>query len=208
MSVLSTRRLGRRTSIAVSLCLLAVMAVAPRLSGDTAFQRELAQSIEAMLQAQETRRPLPTIHEWVVPVAGVDRNDLVDSFGDWRSGGRRHEGIDIHAPRGTPVVAAAAGVIVRIGETRRGGRCVWIRVSEERELYYGHLDGWRAGMYEGMSVKAGEVLGYVGNSGNAAGGRCHLHFEIRERDIPVNPYRVLRAGTQSQPPTVLSAGGR
>ncbi|HVS31352.1 MAG TPA: M23 family metallopeptidase, partial [Thermoanaerobaculia bacterium] len=102
------------------------------------------------------------------------------------------EGIDIFAPLGTSVVAATSGQITRIGNTVRGGRCVWIQSDAGPLLYYAHLDRWQPGLAAGDRVSAADVIGYVGNTGNAANGRPHLHFEIREGDTPVNPYAVLQ----------------
>jgi murein DD-endopeptidase MepM/ murein hydrolase activator NlpD len=171
-----------RTAAAVSLSLLLSVSARAR---ESEFQKELSTAIEQMLQ----NRPSSS---FVIPVRGVGHRDLVDSFGDSRGGGARtHEGIDIFAPRGTPVVAATSGTIARISTTERGGLCLWIYSDSGYDFYYAHLDRWRPGLAAGDRVKAGEVVGYVGNSGNAANGRCHLHFEIRDGDSPLNPYSVL-----------------
>jgi murein DD-endopeptidase MepM/ murein hydrolase activator NlpD len=151
------------------------------------FIGSVASSVEAFEPVLKTlSQP-----SWQMPVRGHSRHDLIDSFGDARGGGRSHEGIDIFAPRGTAVVAATGGQIARIGTTERGGRCLWISSDAGYDLYYAHLDRWQPGLAAGDRVSAGDVLGYVGNTGNAANGRTHLHFEVREGDSPVNPYSIL-----------------
>lgn len=135
-----------------------------------------------------------------VPVRGVSPDELVDTWGAPRSGDRGHEGLDIMAPRGTPVLAAANGRILRRYRSSSGGRTIY-QIGERGRLvfYYAHLDRWAGDLEEGDTVRAGDVIGYVGDSGNAAAGVTHLHFEIiitpdPERwwgGVSVNPYRVL-----------------
>lgn len=116
--------------------------------------------------------------EMVVPVSGVAPKSLSSSWGDPRSGHRRHQGIDIFARRGTPVVAATAGQVVRIGEDRLGGRVVWVAGAGARLYYYAHLDRFRDGLAVGERVLAGGTLGYVGTTGNARTTPPHLHFGV------------------------------
>ena len=127
----------------------------------------------------------------VMPVAGVAWGDLQDSFGDPRSGGRRHRGIDIFAPRWTEVVAATSGTLSSIGEGGLAGRSLWLVGGDGRSYFYGHLEAWVRGIHEGMEVDPGQVVGYVGNSGNAARTPTHLHFEVHEDGRALNPHRVL-----------------
>lgn len=107
----------------------------------------------------------------------TDRENAVQSlFGVGRDGGtRRHEGLDIFAPRGTPVVAAETGQVTRVGDTPRGGKNVWVR-GDQRSFYYAHLDS--IAVSPGDRVVRGEVLGTVGNTGNAVTTNPHLHFGI------------------------------
>jgi murein DD-endopeptidase MepM/ murein hydrolase activator NlpD len=116
--------------------------------------------------------------ELLVPVAGVAPRALHSSWGEPRSGGRRHEGIDIFAPRDTPVVAAAAGEVVRVGQDRLGGNVVWVAGEGMRLYYYAHLSRFRGGLGAGEIVAAGDPLGFVGTTGNAVGTPPHLHFGV------------------------------
>lgn len=110
------------------------------------------------------------------PVDTERENAVQSLFGvDRDSGARRHEGIDIFAPRGTPVMAAEAGQVTRVGDTPRGGKNVWIR-GDQRSFYYAHLDS--IAVSPGNRVMRGEVLGTVGNTGNAVTTSPHLHFGI------------------------------
>ncbi len=126
---------------------------------------------------------------FVFPVAGP--HSYVDSWGAARSGGRTHKGTDIMSPRNTPVVACVSGNI-RVSNTATGGLAEYV-TSGGYQFYYAHLDHLAAGMYTGVWVNAGTVIGYVGNSGNASGGPTHLHFGIAVNGTNVNPYPTLRA---------------
>jgi LysM repeat protein len=122
---------------------------------------------------------------WVCPVAAPTR--FIDDFGAPRSGGRRHEGIDLLAPRGTPVVASVSGVMVRHDQPR-GGRAFYLRGDDGLTYYGAHLASFVHG--DGR-VRIGEIIGTVGDSGNAAGGPTHLHFEIINHAGAKNPYTKL-----------------
>jgi murein DD-endopeptidase MepM/ murein hydrolase activator NlpD len=149
------------------------------------------------------RRPLLALcryaaapQELVVPVAGVERARLHSSWGEPRSGHRQHHGIDIFARRGTPVLAAARGEIVRIGHDRLGGNVVWIAGAGARLYYYAHLDDYRPGLAVGEEVEAGRWIGRVGTTGNAQGTPPHLHFGVypaARAFRPVDPMPLLRA---------------
>jgi murein DD-endopeptidase MepM/ murein hydrolase activator NlpD len=127
------------------------------------------------------------------PVRGT--YTYADDFGAPRHQGR-HEGIDVIAPRATPVVAAASGEIERLSrkETGLGGIWIWLRDAEGNTHYYAHLESIAAGLKAGTAVKAGQVIGGIGNTGDARSTLPHLHFELHPNDgAATNPYRELRA---------------
>ncbi len=136
----------------------------------------------------------------VIPVVGVQPNQLLDTFADARSEGRVHDAIDIPAPAGTPVIAVADGEIVKLFQSDRGGTTIY-QHSADRKLvfYYAHLQRYADGLVVGKQVKQGEVIGYVGDTGNAGAGNFHLHFSIALVADPkrywegtnINPYPLL-----------------
>jgi murein DD-endopeptidase MepM/ murein hydrolase activator NlpD len=118
----------------------------------------------------------PNPGQLTIPVQGVAPQQLTGTFGAPRSEHRLHKGIDIFARRGTPVVAAADGKVFRVGQNRLGGNVVWVAGGGARLYYYAHLQ--RASVRSGDTVRAGDELGRVGNTGNARTTPPHLHFEI------------------------------
>lgn len=141
----------------------------------------------------------------VLPVRGVRWEDIRSTWGEPREGGERaHSGTDIMAPGGTPVVAAADGVVEKLFFSDGGGGITAYIRSPNRRLsyYYAHLQGYAANLREGARVRAGDAIGYVGDTGNAGAGNTHLHFGI-ERIAPdtpwyrgqaVDPYPLLARG--------------
>jgi len=125
------------------------------------------------------------------PVKGRTDQAIGSFWGNARDGGaRRHEGVDIFAPRGTPAVAATDGYITRTGETKLGGRVVWLADAQGQHLYYAHLD--KQLVQPGQRVRAGDTLGLVGNTGNARTTAPHLHFGIyRAGRGAVDPWPFL-----------------
>ncbi len=131
--------------------------------------------------------PDPSPGGMTCPVNGAVT--FTDTWGAPRSGGRRHEGVDMIAVRGTPAVAVEAGTVKRMGNGGLGGITVWLRGDSGDEYYYAHLDGWAGGLSVGQHLAVGELLGYVGNTGNAAYTVTHLHFEFHPGGgSAVNPY--------------------
>ncbi|MEO5819210.1 MAG: M23 family metallopeptidase [Vicinamibacteraceae bacterium] len=133
-----------------------------------------------------------------VPVDGIDRKTLRDTFTEGRTG-HVHEAIDILAPRGTPVVAVEEGRIEKLFTSKQGGLTVYqFDPSRRYCYYYAHLDRYAAGLAEGQVVKRGQVIGYVGISGNAPPETPHLHFTIFKlaedkrwwQGVPLNPFPV------------------
>ncbi|RMH19853.1 MAG: peptidase M23, partial [Gemmatimonadetes bacterium] len=126
------------------------------------------------------------------PVEGRSTRSIQSVFGDPREGGRRsHHGVDIFAPRWTPVLSASDGVVARVRETPIGGRVVWVRDADApQSLYYAHLQ--QQTVREGQRVRRGDTLGFVGNTGNARTTPPHLHFGVYVRGRgPVDPWYYL-----------------
>lgn len=115
---------------------------------------------------------------------------LTDTWGGARSEGRTHEGIDIFAPRGTPIQATTAGVIYRIGDDRLGGKVVFIMGPGGAGHYYAHMEDY-ADISINTWVNSGDIIGYVGDSGNAKGTPPHVHYGIYIQGRAVNPYPLL-----------------
>jgi peptidoglycan LD-endopeptidase LytH len=131
-------------------------------------------------------------HGLIIPVAGVRSSQLRDTYGAARSGGRTHEGIDIFAQEGTPVLAAASGVIVARDSSTLGGISLYQRDLDGRTIYfYGHLQRYRTGLKEGDLVHQGEVVAYVGQTGNVPPGSPHLHFSVYTVTDPNRWWRGL-----------------
>jgi murein DD-endopeptidase MepM/ murein hydrolase activator NlpD len=116
----------------------------------------------------------------LIPVSGVASSSLTDTYKDARSeGARAHEAIDIVAPRGTAVIAAAPGTIERLFQSNDGGNTIYVRSDDRRTVYYyAHLDSYAAGLAEGDRVARGRTLGTVGSTGNASEFAPHLHFAV------------------------------
>lgn len=122
-----------------------------------------------------------------------DPHNFIDSFLAPRSGGRQHQGADIFAAAGTNLHATERGVITNVGNNSLGGIKLWLYGESGTTYYYAHLLRYAPGIHEGMVVEAGDVVGYVGNTGNAATTPSHLHFEIHPNNGPaVNPTPLLR----------------
>lgn len=137
-----------------------------------------------------------------IPVLNVRAADLSDTFLDERAGGNRlHEALDIMAPVGTSIVAAAPGTIERLFFSEAGGNTIYVRSTDRKTIhYYAHLDEYAEGLKEGQRIRRGQRLGTVGHSGNAEKDAPHLHFAILrttadaewwEPANAVNPYPLL-----------------
>ncbi len=136
-----------------------------------------------------------------IPVEGITTRSLVDTFRASRGGGRRvHNAIDIMAPRGTPILAAAAGTVERLHRSRLGGITIYIRTEDNDWVhYYAHLDAYAPGLAVGQRIERGQNIGTVGFTGNASPAGPHLHFAVYRmatgqrwhQGTPVNPYPLL-----------------
>jgi murein DD-endopeptidase MepM/ murein hydrolase activator NlpD len=139
------------------------------------------------------------IHGFVFPVG--DPHAFGDSFGAPRMIGttyeHAHQGTDIMAAKGTPLLACERGIITKMGSDVLGGTKIWVKGESGTYYYYAHLSGYAPDMSDGVVVDAGTVIGFVGDTGNARGGAPHLHFEIHPDGGPaVNPYPLLKVVDQ------------
>ncbi len=153
------------------------------------------------LQAPPESSPGNPLANLVIPVAGVQPRQLRDNF-DERRGNERHEALDIMAPRGTPVVAVEDGRIAKLFTSKPGGITLYqFDPTEKYAYYYAHLDRYAQGIVEGKIVRKGEIIGYVGSTGNASPDAPHLHFTIYQlgpdkrwwKGTSINPYPYLAA---------------
>ena len=197
-------RLGRAILIIIVMAVAAFFAMV-RLGGGNAPKGEA--SPPPVAPAPPTPPPAASGNVLIVPsglampVAGVLPTQLYDSFGDPRGGGQRgHGALDIMAPVGTPVLAAAPGTVEKIFESELGGHTVYVRSPDRRFVYYyAHLDGYAPGVAEGLYLERGRQVGTVGATGDANVAAPHLHFQIK-RMAPgqswhegeaINPYPLL-----------------
>lgn len=162
--------------------------------------RQLSE-VDTSVSARPTASDLEIVRaELIVPVAGVTVAGLRDSYDELRGGTRQHEALDILAPRGTAVLSATRGRVLKLFNSKAGGLMVYAADSAERFiLMYGHLDSYAPGLAEGSVLTRGQVIGTVGTTGNAPAGTPHLHFAVARttnvkewyRGVPVNPYPLL-----------------
>ncbi|NNG23462.1 M23 family metallopeptidase [Telluria aromaticivorans] len=136
----------------------------------------------------------------LVPVQGIKAPTLTDTFDQPRGNQRHHEALDIIAPKGTPVLAAADGKVEKLFQSKPGGTTLYqFDPSGKYAYYYAHLDRYADGIKEGMELKRGDVLGYVGVTGNSDPNAPHLHFSVVEltpekqwwKGTPLNPYPLM-----------------
>jgi len=160
-------------------------------------------------QAAPVRPGRSEVNQLVVPVLGISADQLTDTFVDGRDEGERlHEAIDIMAPAGTTVQAAAPGTVERLFTSNAGGKTIYVRSNDRQTIhYYAHLQDYAPGLKEGQVVRRGQRLGTVGATGNADPEAPHLHFAILrttpnaewwEPATALNPYRLL--GGRTDPP--------
>ena len=151
-------------------------------------------------EAPAASAPANTSGKLLVPVEGVKASQLSDTFDQPRGKERHHEALDIMAPKGTKVVAVADGKVAKLFNSKPGGLTVYqFDPSETYAYYYAHLDRYADGIKEGSMIKRGELIGYVGSTGNANPDAPHLHFAVVEltpqkqwwKGTPVNPYPLL-----------------
>ena len=166
-------------------------------TGDLQSQLDRLKATEQRIRSRKDRQRL--VHRG--PQDGiyscvVDPNvtHFVDSWGYHRPGGRRHKGVDVMAPYGTPVYAFTTGRIERIHTNSLGGTVLYVYGDDGNEYYYAHLSAYADGIYDGMPVEAGQLVAYNGNSGDARGGPSHVHFEVHPGGgKAVDPYPWMAA---------------
>lgn len=155
--------------------------------------------------AAETAKDARRLPRLTIPVAGLAARDIGNNWHDSRGGGTRvHEGIDMTAPGGTPVLAAHDGRVEKLFESRLGGTTLYLRSNDGRWVsYYAHLAGYAPGLAEGQRVAAGQRIAFVGDTGDAGPGNTHLHFALHRmaagerwhQGRPVNPYPALASAS-------------
>lgn len=168
----------RRRLIALCILIVAVIALGPILRPAI---RRVVFAYHLAFDAPPAHLPSPL---------DLSSIRLVDTWGGARSGGRQHEGIDIFAPQGTPILSTTRGIVTRVGTSTLGGQVVWVLGPGLESHYYAHLDRF-ADVHPGDIVDAGHVLGFVGRTGNARGTPFHLHYGIYRHGKAVNPYPRL-----------------
>ena len=168
--------------IMILACLLAVyLFIMPVLHKSPSIVVATWQKIKLLQEALPTENSLPS---------PLPNRHLTDTWGGARSEGRSHEGIDIFAPRGTPIQATTKGVVNKVGDDRLGGRVIFIIGAGGAAHYYAHLDSY-ADIRPNDWVDAGDIIGYVGDSGNAKGTPPHVHYGVYINGSAVNPYPLL-----------------
>ena len=185
----------RKPSPLVSLARWAAALLVLALAAHWAWRQPWAQaSVEAW---RLSRMPSPTALP--VPVEGIRASRIADTWGGARSGGRKHQGVDIFAKRGTPVLSATRGVVSSVNDYGIGGKHVWVIGPGGERHYYAHLDGFAPGIARFDLVEVGGLLGFVGDTGNARGTPPHLHYGIYAMSGAYNPWPLLQAGAKQAP---------
>jgi murein DD-endopeptidase MepM/ murein hydrolase activator NlpD len=151
--------------------------------------------LEAKLRGSRSAAKVSRVRRFdsfTLPIGGAQA--FANTWGARRSGGRRHKGTDVMARCGAPVVAVTDGVISNLHSGGNGGIMAYLRASNGDVFFYAHLRGYAPGIRSGSRVSVGQKIALNGNSGNARGGPCHVHFEWhRGGGGPVNPYPLLAA---------------
>ena len=143
------------------------------------------------LESTTTTTTIPSSTGLACPINGFTA--FTDTWGAPRSGGRTHQGVDMLAARGTPTVAIESGTVRRLGSGGLGGITIWLTGQSGDEYYYAHLDDWAPGLSVGQAVGVGELIGFVGSTGNASYSVPHLHFELHPGGgSAVNPYPLVK----------------
>lgn len=174
------RWLWRLTKLSLILLVMLLILVATGITDKLVFYARVA---KLYTQSPDSRIAMP--------LEDVSRREVTDTWQAARGVGRRHEGQDIFAAKGTPILSATNGYIYKIGENNLGGQTVSVISSGGRIYYYAHLDSYARGIEVGDRVTTRTVLGYVGTTGNAQGTPPHLHFGIYTLTGAINPLPLL-----------------
>ena len=168
-----------RTGLQVLLaCTVALLLQASSGVRPPAVEVAVAPPASAATPRPQVVDPL-SAHRLVVPVQGIRRSQLRDNFSDDRGRGRKHKALDIMAPRGTPVLAADDGTVAKISSNKAGGLSVYqVDATGRIVYYYAHLDRYADKLRDGQPLRRGDVIGYVGTTGNAPESAPHLHFAV------------------------------
>lgn len=185
------RWLWRLTKVSLVLLVMLLILVATGITDKFVFYARVA---KLYTQSPDSRIAMP--------LEDVPRREVADTWQAPRGVGRRHEGQDIFAPKGTPILSATNGYIYKIGENNLGGQTVSVISSGGRVYYYAHLDSYARGIEVGDRVTTRTVLGYVGTTGNAQGTPPHLHLGIYTLTGAINPLPLL---TDRIAPTVTTS---
>lgn len=175
--------------IATAIAIVAALALAGWWAWQQPFMAKARTLYEISRMAPPTRLP--------VPVDGVPPARIAPTWDAPRGSDRRHQGVDIFAPRGTVVRSTTRGVVVSVRESGLGGRQVWVLGPARQRHYYAHLDDWADGLAVGDVVWPGDALGGVGDSGNARGTPTHLHYGIYTERGAIDPLPLLRAASSA-----------
>jgi murein DD-endopeptidase MepM/ murein hydrolase activator NlpD len=176
-----------------SLAGVAVVVAVASLVALGAFHWARHQPLLAYPRAIAELRAMPAPVAMAVPVEGVSASRIADTFGAPRGRDRRHQGVDIFAPRGTPVRSATPGLVLSVRDQGLGGRQVWVLGPAHERHYYAHLDDWAPALRAGDRVRTGALLGTVGDTGNARGTPPHLHYGVYTANGAIDPLPRLRA---------------
>jgi murein DD-endopeptidase MepM/ murein hydrolase activator NlpD len=179
----------KKLFLAISFSVLAIIVLA-NWSAVSARAQKVAGKLLLIVHVARLYAAEPD-QKLAMPVQGVSRNQVADTWHAARDGDRRHEGQDIFASRGTPVLSATEGYIVNVGENKLGGQTVSVVGAGGRVYYYAHLDSYAPHIAAGDHVTTQTVLGYVGTTGNAAGTPPHLHFGVYATGSALNPLPLL-----------------
>lgn len=190
----------KRSVIYTLILSVSLMCGVPILSAQASHNNDDGSSWVAAAKAERKAKKLGSrpVKTFAIPVLGVKKLELTDTWGQARSNGRTHEGIDIIAPRGSVIVSPTKAIVIRIGKDNLGGNVVYTANAGGERFYYAHLDSVEKNLKVGQELAIGDVIGYVGNTGNASATVPHLHFGISGKKGATNPFPRLTKELSSE----------